>query len=424
MRTQMWKRIGLTTACIFLLAETAFGAGYGIYEWSARGNAMGGAMIGKADDPSAVAYNPAGITQLPGVQVMGGVTALMPRSTVDVSVTSSKDLLTGSSSRVGMSESTDTKDLGLDGLAPNAFLTWQANDKIWFGLGAFTRYGLASEYDSDWIGKYAEYYASVSTYSINPTIAYKINDQWSVAAGVEAMYVDIEIKKKIKLGNSDGDADLTGDCWAPGYNLAVHYTPTQWFAAGLTYRSEVHPHVEGDVDFTDMPSRYDDQNLMGYLDLPASCSLGLAFQVTDKLNVEVDAVYTMWSSYSEITFDYDDLEEVTEEKNWKDVWRFQLGVEYAYNDWLDLRFGYVFDQSPINDDYYDYMVPLYDRHIFNVGTGMHWGNFTLDLSYGYLFSADKDATIHVSTDTLEETQDVTFKDAHCHMVSMNVGYAF
>ncbi|MDD2219265.1 MAG: hypothetical protein PHS63_04140, partial [Desulfoplanes sp.] len=98
MRTQMWKRIGLTTACIFLLAETAFGAGYGIYEWSARGNAMGGAMIGKADDPSAVAYNPAGITQLPGVQVMGGVTALMPRSTVDVSVTSSKDLQIGRAS--------------------------------------------------------------------------------------------------------------------------------------------------------------------------------------------------------------------------------------------------------------------------------------------------------------------------------------
>lgn len=421
MRTQMWKRIGLTMACIFLLAETAFGAGFGIYEWSARGNALGGAMIGKADDPSAVAYNPAGITQLPGVQVLGGLTVLIPQSTVDVSVVGSSD-----TSRKGLSDSTDTKSLGMDGFAPNAFLTWQVNDNVWFGLGAFSRFGLASEYDSDWIGKYAEYYTSLSTYSINPNIAYKINDQWSVAAGVEAMYVDVEIKKKVSLvvsGMDDGDADLTGDCWAPGYNLAVHYKPTKWLSAGLTYRSEVHPHIAGDVDFTDIPN-VNDQGAVGYINLPASWALGLAFQITDKLNVEVDGIYTMWSSYKNLTIEYDETSTSEDPKNWKDVWRLQLGVEYAYNDWLDLRFGYVYDQSPINDDYYDYMIPLYDRHIFNVGTGMHWGNLTLDLSYGYLFSADKDATIYISTKTLTETQDVTFKDAHCHMVSMDVGYAF
>ncbi len=414
MRAQRWKRLGLTLACIFLLAESAFGAGFGIYEWSARGNALGGAMIGKADDPSAVAYNPAGITQLPGVQVLGGLTSLMPQSTVDVSVTGG--------AQDGQSGSTDTKSLGLDGIAPHAFLTWQLNDRFWFGLGGFTRFGLSSEYDSDWLGKYEQYYAGVSTYSINPNIAYKINDQLSVAAGVEAMYVDVEIKKKVYLGASDGDADLAGDCWAPGYNLAVHWKPTPWLSTGLTYRSEIHPHVEGSVDFSDMPAGYDDQDVVGYLNLPASWSLGLAFQVTDRLNVEVDAVYTLWSTYEDIVFEYEELSTVTEEKDWKDVWRLQLGVEYAWNEWLDLRCGYVYDQSPINNDYYDYMVPLYDRHIVSVGTGMHWGKVTLDLSYAYLFSAEKDVSIYVSSSG--ETQDASFKDAHCHIASMSVGYAF
>ena len=425
MRTQMWKRMGLTLACIFLLAESAFGAGFGIYEWSARGNALGGAMIGKADDPSAVAYNPAGITQLPGIQVMGGFTALMPSVKVDVDSTSVGGATT--------SDSANSKSLGLDGLAPHAYMTWQINDKFWFGLGSFTRFGLASEFDSDWIGKYAEYYAGVSTYSINPSIAYKINDQWSVAAGVEAMYVDVEIKRKLNqsvVGASDADAFLAGDCWAPGYNLAVHYMPTKWLSAGLTYRSEVHAHVDGDVDFSNVnaiPAGMGmiDQSVVGYLDLPSSWSLGLAFQITDKLNVEVDAIYTMWSSYKNLTLDYDILGESVADKNWKDVWRFQLGVEYAYNEWLDLRCGYVFDQSPINDAYYDYMVPMTDRHIFSVGTGMHWDKWTLDLSYGYLLSKNKTVTVEIENKLgSDQTQEATFKNAHCHMFGVTVGYAF
>jgi long-chain fatty acid transport protein len=265
MRTLLGKHVALTLICLLAVAESAFGAGFGIYEWSARGNALGGSMIGRADDPSTVAYNPAGITQLPGVQVMGGFTMLMPRADVDVSV------LTGV--QAGKSDSTHTKSLGMDGLAPNAYMTYQLNDRFWFGLGAYTRFGLASEYDEDWIGKYAEYYAGVKTYSINPTIAYKINDQWSVAAGVEAMYFDVEIKRKLATPGADSDVKMGGDCWAPGYNLAVHYKPASWFAAGLTYRGEVHPHVKGDADFSgpiQANPKYADQDMRGYLDLPAS----------------------------------------------------------------------------------------------------------------------------------------------------------
>jgi long-chain fatty acid transport protein len=420
MRTLLGKHVALILICLLAVAESAFGAGFGIYEWSARGNALGGTLIGRADDPSTIAYNPAGITQLPGVQVMGGFTVLMPRADVDVSV------LTGV--QAGKSDSTHTKSLGMDGLAPNAYMTYQLNDKFWFGLGAYSRFGLASEYDSNWIGRYTEYYAGVVTYSVNPTIAYKINDQWSIAAGIEAMYFDVEIKRKLatkaKLG-ADSDLKMAGDCWAPGYNLAVHYKPASWFAAGLTYRGEVHPHVKGDADFSGPiladPTRAD-QDMRGYLDLPASWALGLAFFPTDRLSVEVDAIYTMWSSYKKITFDYDILGENSEAKDWKDVWRFQVGVEYAYNDWLDLRCGYVFDESPINDAHYDYMVPMTDRHIFSVGTGMHWGDYTVDMSYGYLYSPSKSATLPANA--AGEIHDASFKNGHCHMLGLNFGYTF
>jgi long-chain fatty acid transport protein len=133
----------------------------------------------------------------------------------------------------------------------------------------------------------------------------------------------------------------------------------------------------------------------------------------------------MWSSYKNLTIEYDDLQTSKDAKNWKDVWRFQLGIEYAYNDWLDLRCGYVYDESPINDAYYDYMVPMTDRHIFSVGTGMHWDNWTLDLSYGYLMSKKKDVEVTIKNlGGVTYEQEASFKDAHCHMLGVTLGYAF
>ncbi len=414
------RKAGLILICLMAWVESAWGAGFCIYEWSARGNALGGSLIARADDPTAAAYNPAGITQLPGVQTAGGFTALMPHAKVDVSVQGG--------AQNGRSDTTSTKALGLGGLAPNAFVTWQINDRFWLGLGAYTRFGLASRYDSDWIGRYTQYHAAVTSYSLNPNLAYKINDQWSVAAGIEAMYFDVTIKRKIFLpvpGVPDSDLSMTGDCWAPGYNVALRYEPTSWLAAGLTYRGEMHPHVKGKADFSgpvETLGLAEDQGLYGYLRLPASWTLGVAVRPADALSIELDLVYTLWSAYKEIVFDFAQKGVQPEAKDWKDVPRFQVGVEYACNDWLDLRCGYVFDGSPINNAHYDYMVPMTDRHIFSIGTGLHWDNYTLDMAYGYLYSPSKHVTLPLNA--AGERHDTSFTNGHCHMLGINLGYTF
>ncbi len=416
MPTRIKKRSIIFLLVFMALAQSAWGAGFCIYEWSARGNALGGTLIARADDPSAVAYNPAGITQLSGIQVQGGFTLLMPQATLDVAV--KKGIQTGKSA------SADTHALGLEGLAPSAFMTAQINDNFWFGIGLYSRFGLAAEYDSSWIGRYTQYFSGVKTYSLSPVLAYKINDEWSVAAGIEAMYFGVEIKRKIP-STPDSDLKMSGDCWAPGYNLALRYEPTSWFAAGLTYRGEVHPHVKGDADFSgpiETSGLRQDQGMYGYLDLPSSWTLGVAVKPMKNLSLEADLVYTLWSSYKDITFDFDKDGVTKEEKKWKDVWRLQLGAEYAVNEWLDLRCGYVFDKSPINEARHDYMVPMSDRHIFSLGTGMHWGAYTLDLSYGYLYSPQK--TVTFPENGAKEIHEVTFKNAHCHMVGLSVSYAF
>ena len=112
--------------------------------------------------------------------------------------------------------------------------------------------------------------------------------------------------------------------------------------------------------------------------------------------------------------------ETTQTKNWDDVWRFNIGVEYAALDWLDLRLGYVYDQSPVQDDTIDYMVPANDRHLLNGGLGFHWDNWVVDVNYTYLMIMDRDIDARLSDGVYEGEID----NADAHMVGLSVGYKF
>jgi long-chain fatty acid transport protein len=112
--------------------------------------------------------------------------------------------------------------------------------------------------------------------------------------------------------------------------------------------------------------------------------------------------------------------ETTQAKNWEDVWRFNIGVEYAALDWLDLRLGYVFDQSPVQDETIDYMVPANDRHLFNGGLGFHWDSWVVDVNYTYLMIMDRD----IDGRPQDGVYDGEIDNADAHMVGLSVGYKF
>ncbi|MDK2921325.1 MAG: long-chain fatty acid transport protein [Desulfonauticus sp.] len=107
-------------------------------------------------------------------------------------------------------------------------------------------------------------------------------------------------------------------------------------------------------------------------------------------------------------------------KDWKDVWRFQFGVEYSLNEMVDLRASYIYDQSPIPDEHVDYILPANNRHIFGLGTGFKLDKWTIDLSYNYLMYEDRD----VDGRTSDHVYDGKFKDGNAHLVGVSVGYSF
>lgn len=137
--------------------------------------------------------------------------------------------------------------------APNLYITYQTTDRLWLGLGTFTRFGLGVESPQTWSGRYNSYYSEVKSFEINPNIAYKLTykltDKLSLSAGFSAMYFDVKLQKKIpgylfKI-EDDIDQKFSGYSLGYGWNIGAHYQVTNWMAVGISYRSQIKQSVDG-----------------------------------------------------------------------------------------------------------------------------------------------------------------------------------
>ncbi len=447
MRRRHWFVVSICALAVMLAgAPHSFGAGFALYEGSARGNALGN-LAGSADDPSAMFMNPAGITQLPGLQVMAGATVISPM--VDVQTTNP----------YGGNGNTESGERNY-WIPPHLYASYQFNDSVWFGLATYSRFGLGTEFDDDWWGRYNNYNAVVQTLSFNPNVALKLNDMVSIAGGMEIMWFDLNLESKIDAGRFLGipgyqvnnpetttfdiDNCLEGDSFGYGFNFAIHVKPSDQVAFGAGYRSQVKQHVDGDADFTregvgtgSVPAAwFNDTGAEGTITLPDMLFLGVAYRPVERLLLQAGAIWTRWSTFDELTISYDDpiviippnaalptglvLGEVSKPKDWDDVWRLSIGAEFKATDWLDLRASYIFDESPIPDSTVDYLVPADDRHLFGFGTGFHWNDWTLDLSYTYLMLEDRDVDARVA-DGIYEGE---FENGDAHLIGFSLSYKF
>ena len=417
-----WKRVTVLVLFICLgYGGSVHAAGFALYEWGARGTALGGTMLGRADDASAVAYNPAGITRLEGTRTKLGFSVVAPGG--DIRTTD----------EAGNTETTSIESNYW--IPPHAFLTHQLTDKAWLGMGIYSRFGLGTEYPDDWPGRYNSYYNRVQSLSFNPNLALKLSDSWSMAFGVEVMWFDFKQEKAVdagenKIRSQDIDAEVHGDSFGFGANLALHYKPSDTWAAGFTYKSRVEHTVSGDAKFKSKPNTppqaqalFQNTSAEGDITLPDSFGLGVMYSPLEQLTLEANAIYTLWSTYDELKIEYGDPTIPSEptDKKWRDAWRFQFGAEYDLTELIDLRLGYVFDQIPDRDKYADYMTPTNDRHIITSGIGFSWDQASLDLSYSYLWFTNRSIDERLEDDGVLDSR---FKNGHTHIGSMSFSYKF
>ena len=174
----------------------ALASGFLLYNHNAAATALATAVTAQIDNPSAIFYNPAAINQLKGTQTSFGTTIVMP-------VTKFKSYTTG--------KTTDMRNHIY--FIPNAYITHQLNDSLTVGIGSFSHFGLTTDWDDDWEGRFISTFAQLRTFSANPVISWQINPRLSIAFGGSVIYSDLTQRKAlnpkpipIKLGMVDLDA--------------------------------------------------------------------------------------------------------------------------------------------------------------------------------------------------------------------------
>jgi long-chain fatty acid transport protein len=318
----------------------AFGSGFAINENGTKAVGMGGAFAATADDPTAVYFNPAGIVQLEGTQISLGLSPIMPHATFTSSggstVTQGTSFGAGSAIPYGTEFDADDKVF----LIPNAYITHKINDMWSIGFGSFSNFGLATEWESYWEGRYimGGVLSEIVTISVNPVVAFQPHERVSFAAGPVLQYADVTLESRLPdPGTPDAKLELTGDDWAWGWNVGLLVWLSDEWKFGASYRSEVKHSFTGAETSVSGHSAANQISNSTEADIttPQILYLGLAFN-PGPLTIEFDGQWTGWSSYDQLAANFGvgmlalgGATSVTRPKNWDDVWALRLGINYA-----------------------------------------------------------------------------------------------
>lgn len=401
-----------------ILAGNAHAAGFGVIEQSVTG--LGNAFAGgssSATDASTIFYNPAGMSYLTGRQANLGVQIIDP--TVKFTDQGSTHLTT-----VPLDVNNELGgDAGPVALVPNFYYSRPINQQWNFGLGINAPFGLTTDYNDGWVGRYHALTSELKTVNINPSLAYKLNDQLSLGFGVNAQYIQAKLTNAVDYGGiciqsftatcaarnlasqaDDGEAEVKGDDWSWGYNLGLMWQSTPQTRIGIAYRSRIEHMLKGDGKFK-IPSDpatgnasaiaaalgHIDTNVTAEVILPESLSVGFNHEIGTQWTVNGDFTWTNWSVFNElrIKFASGAADSVTTTK-WKDSNRYSLGLSYAANKQWVWRGGLAFDESANrNSANLTPRVPDQDRTWLSLGsTYKSSDKLSFDVGYAHLFIRD------------------------------------
>lgn len=401
------------SAVLTVFSGLAHSSGFAIAEQSVSGlgNAFaGGAAL--AEDASTVFFNPAGMTRLKGQHFTFGGTVIVPSATFKNkgSRTVLGQVMTGGNGG----------DAGEVGVVPNFYFTQQINDEFTFGIGFNAPFGLVTDYDNGWVGRYHALRSEVKTVNINPSLAYKVNDKLSVGGGINIQYFYAQLTNAIDFGTidalpaiaggfggifgltpqaSDGKVKVSGDDWGIGFNLGALLNATDHTRIGLTYRSQIEFNLKGKAVFN-VPTpaipaatgQFVNGTVGSSITVPDSISASVHHQINSQWAVMADYTWTNWSKLEEIRFTFANplQPDGVTTTAWRDTNRVAVGASFTPNSMWTFRTGLAFDESPIkNAAARTPRVPGEDRTWITLGTSYkHGKNMSIDLSYAHLFITD------------------------------------
>ena len=441
-----WGRVLPVFLVLMLAASTSFAAGFRLPEAGVKAMGMGFAFTAQADDPSAIYFNPAGLTQLEGKNLMLGATYVKENGGKYAGTTPVDDFLTGFTTQKSETQKT------LHFLIPNGYFTSTNKETgIAWGIGVFAPFGLGQQYVSNSASIFRNQTTKIDlqTVVINPTIAFEINEMLSVGFGIDYMYGTATLGKTpwspLLLGANNGNVyelELEGDGDAWGYNFGILLKPTPNLRIGANYRSPFELNIKGgDVDLSNINpgvaplfggSTFHTQG-DATVSMPATFAIGVAY-TWDRLTVEADADWTFWSSYESLPITIKDevppgvpdanqiLRSTDARKDWRDVCALRLGAEYRATDKLALRAGFVYDPTPVPAETMGPELPDSTRLNYMLGLGYKFGSWTIDVAGMYIDKKDRTVNNQVGLPTMTGFNGTWTGDAW--LAGLDVGYKF
>ena len=400
--TAFWAALALPLA-----GSHAFAGGFELRTQGASGAGTataGAAAIG--EDASTVFYNPAAMTLLEKSQVIFGGQLYVPDLDYD-----NRRATDGTGGIIAGSDDLTNEPA----IVPNLFGAWSVTDRVRVGFGLTAPFGLATEYDEDWVGRYNTFYIQLQTFDFNPAIAMRVTDWLSVGAGASVQYAKADRRNMLDFGSicfnsglgsgtcsalgltpqaADGRLELTADDWSVGYNVGILLQPTSRFRVGLAYRSRIHQNLDGTADFT-VPEAaealtangaFQDTHASAEITLPERASLSLYYEATPRLVLLGDVTWTAWSHFDELRIDFDNPAQppLAESEEWNDSFRYSIGARYQVTDEWVARAGFAYDETPIDSDLRNPGIPGNDRLVFALGAGYRLSDaINIDLAYTY-----------------------------------------
>lgn len=397
------KKTVLSIILLSLSAGSAFASGYGVFTQGAAGLGQANAVVAHPVGPSSLYFNPALLNDIPGRQIEVGTTAIYADRSVDLDSGGSED-----------SENNWH-------FPSNLYYTHQVNEKLSTGFGLFFPFGLSTEWDDDYEGRYLGTSGEILTLNINPVISYRLNDKLSIAGGFSIVYLDSTLKNKVnqtaaytivdlQLSGGVGGAlppltgplkdinqKFNGEGWGAGFNLGVLYKATDYISIGATYRSQVNIDVEGRATFNNvdpiLAPLFSDTSGDTDISLPAQATVGVAFTLYDNLIIEIGGRWEDWASTEKLKINLDTPvlgeNSSTTPRDWNSTWSYNLGGQYQINESFNLSAGYLYGKDAVPGSTFDPLIPDSDAHLFTLGGGWNTGAWTINAAFGYEHHEDR-----------------------------------
>jgi long-chain fatty acid transport protein len=412
-------------------AGVAYGSAFALQEQS--GSGLGNAFAGgaaAAEDASTIYFNPAGMSRLPGMQAVVAGSVVCPQA---------KFSDNGSQPAALQALGGNGGDGGSCALLPALYFAAPINNQWSAGLGVNAPFGLKTEYDSDWIGRFQAIKSKIETINVNPAVSFKASDMVTIGGGANYQHLKAELTSRVNYAGAIGqaaqqaaaagqippaaitpiltayagaqsDAKITGNDGAWGWNIGVLVNVDPQTRFGASYRSKIKYDVSGSAEFSNPPVPALPASLAPVagalanavngvlangdiklsIELPDTGNLSIFRQIDSKWDVMADVQYTGWSTVQNLTIvrSTGALLSTTPE-NFRDTWRASIGANYHYSDQWMFRGGLAFDQSPVRDAQRTPRLPDNDRTWISFGAQYKFSpQLLLDAGYTYIFVKD------------------------------------